>query len=164
MEKVSKRKASKSLCTKAAPVKVQECNLQECDSFRYKTAAVGKCSKSCGGGLRVKIVNCVNKRTGGRVGNLFCTGPPPPRIEKCNTDPCPYYEWTTGKFGACSQTCDGGERRRRVYCHEKVSQKVVTDGYCADDKRPSDTEYCDNPPCSRFVDDFISVIISSQGV
>eukprot|EP00794_Sanderia_malayensis_P012673 gene12673-13974_t len=146
----SRRIAFKYCNGKKSPAKVRECNLHQCDAFEYRTAMVGKCSRSCGGGIRGRIVNCVNKRTGARAGNLFCTGPPPPRIEKCNVQPCPHYEWNTEKFGACSQTCDGGERYRNVYCFEKRSKTRVDDSYCKTTK-PDTSETCENPPCSSYL-------------
>jgi len=121
-------------CKKKAPQRIRKCNLHKCDSFEYFTSAVSKCSRSCGGGLRVRIVNCVNKRTRVRVAKKFCIGPSPPRIQNCNTNPCPEYQWETGKFGACSQSCDGGNRKRDVYCMEKLSKKRVESSLCSGKK------------------------------
>ena len=135
-------------CKKKAPQRIRKCNLHKCDAFEYWTSAVSKCSRSCGGGLRVRIVNCVNKRTRVRVAKKFCIGPSPPRIQTCNTNPCPEYQWETGKFGACSQSCDGGNRKRDVYCMEKLSKKKVEFSLC-NGKKPDDSEPCENPPCSR---------------
>ena len=135
-------------CKNKEPPRVQECNLHQCDTFEFRTHAVSKCSKSCGGGLRVKIVYCFNKRTGGRVGNRFCSGPPPPRIEKCNTTPCPVYEWATGKFGRCSTSCDSGTKKRDVHCAEKISGKKVDEKLCKG-RKPTETLPCENQPCSR---------------
>ena len=136
-------------CKEKEPQKIRECNVHRCDAFEYRTTAVSKCSKTCGGGLRVRIVNCVNKRTGVRTSKRFCVGPSPPRIQNCNTDPCPVYKWETGKFGACSQSCDGGKRKRDVFCIEKISKKRVDVSLCTAAAKPSDSETCDNPPCSR---------------
>ena len=139
---------SSSFCKEKEPGKIQKCNLNQCDSFEYRTTAVSRCTKSCGGGLRVKIVYCINKRTGVSVSNSFCSGPSPPRIEKCNVQDCPVFQWKYGTFGPCSQSCDGGIRQRPVYCIEKVSLKNVTDSLCTD-RKPSETETCENPPCSQ---------------
>lgn len=143
-------RVSPSLCKEKEPVKVQECNLHRCDTFEYRTSSLSKCTKTCGGGLRVRIVNCYNKRTGVRVAKTFCFGPSPPRIQKCNVQLCPVYKWTTGSYGACSQSCDGGTRRRDVSCVEKTSGKRVESSLCTDSK-PADSQQCKNPPCSRLV-------------
>lgn len=94
----------------------QDCNLQNCavDCEWNSWGAWGPCSRTCGGGNRVRQrgpLPFTNRDGGGECpegnGHKKKTG-------MCNTFPCPvscsFEAW--GLWGGCSKTCDTGAKRR----------------------------------------------------
>ena len=144
--------ANNTNCQEKMPFKLKPCNLEACDIFEWHTLTSGQCSKTCDGGLRIRLVYCVNKDTGGKVPIKFCTGPSPPRIEICNIQKCPTYSWQVGKYGECSATCGSGTKTRDVFCMEETGG--IKDGRQSKDEncieaKPVSTIDCRGPPCPR---------------
>ena len=89
---------------------VSDCNSNPCPA-PSEWSGWSECSKSCGGGTRTKIRECVNQRD--KDGNpckadLILT-------EDCNQNPCPEWtDWT--EWTACSKSCGGGTRKKVRQC------------------------------------------------
>lgn len=83
------------------------------------------CSKSCGGGTRTKVRECINQRdSNGNPCKVDLV-----ESEVCNADPCPEWtEWTP--WTECTQSCGGGSRKKARECLlPKSSEKeIVCDG------------------------------------
>ncbi|XP_055947307.1 protein madd-4-like isoform X3 [Argiope bruennichi] len=78
-------------CPQPPPLEKQFCNVFECPS-RWKVEPWSKCSKSCGGGEKVRKIRCMKEKAFGQVVELAPSQCPKhrPKIQKvCNSKPCP---------------------------------------------------------------------------
>ena len=135
-------------CVQTRPETVEPCNEFECDAFIWEVRMQGQCSKSCGGGRKLRIVYCVNLRTKSIVPNSYCNGPSPPRIVQCNEHQCPEYVWQVHNVSSCSATCGGGIIHKEVNCTNKQTMEKVKNENCLT-KKPNDTEECNVKPCDK---------------
>ncbi|XP_059091715.1 A disintegrin and metalloproteinase with thrombospondin motifs adt-2-like isoform X4 [Tigriopus californicus] len=92
----------------------QPCMMEECQAVQgtwQPWSSYGPCTRSCGGGVRLRERDCVGSRHGGR-----CEGHEKEE-DTCNERPCPVDgvlgEWS--EFGPCSQSCgpEGLQTRTR---------------------------------------------------
>lgn len=135
------------------PDEQEPCNMMVCDTYIWNIELTGRCTKTCGGGEKIRLVYCVNKRTGVTVENAYCTGPSPARIVRCNTGLCPEYTWKVDIKGPCSRSCGNGTQQRDVSCVIKATDRRVDLVNCNDYDRPSparvvscNTQECERPP------------------
>lgn len=90
------------------------CNLQNCavDCEWNHWGAWGPCSKTCGGGNRVRQRGALPFTN--RDGGAICPDSQKKKAGVCNTFSCPipcaFAAW--GLWGGCSRTCDSGLKRR----------------------------------------------------
>ena len=85
----------------------RECNSQTCPDWTEWTDW-GSCTKSCGGGTRTKLRECVLTR------GLECSGESK-AVESCNTQSCPVWtDWTD--WTQCTKSCGGGTRTKVREC------------------------------------------------
>ncbi|XP_076098251.1 SCO-spondin-like [Mytilus galloprovincialis] len=93
------------------------CNEHDCpvDGFWDKWKAWGVCNVTCGGGMQIRLRECIMPLHGGQG----CDGTNTDSQE-CNTNHCPidgeWKEW--GKWNHCSTTCGGGIQTRNRECIE----------------------------------------------
>ncbi|CAL1266760.1 unnamed protein product [Larinioides sclopetarius] len=57
------------------------------------------------------------------------------------------YEWTSGDFEDCSQSCGGGVQYRPVRCIRKNDRDIVDEGLCDPSLKPSVNASCNTEPC-----------------
>ncbi|XP_075555420.1 proteoglycan-like sulfated glycoprotein papilin isoform X2 [Dermacentor variabilis] len=57
------------------------------------------------------------------------------------------YNWNSGDFGECSQTCGGGAQTRLVYCTSATTFEKVSDDLCNPTVKPQATRVCNPEPC-----------------
>lgn len=107
-----------------------------------------KCSKPCGGGVRVRTRTCLDGdevEPNGCEGDLFETKP-------CNVEKCQPVDGNWGAFTpytTCSKTCDGGEQVRTRQCNDpspayggkKCSGKDREKRRCNTQSCPKDAEW-----------------------
>ncbi|NXK50305.1 ATS7 metalloproteinase, partial [Chauna torquata] len=129
-------------CTAASkPVPARRCSLRPCSSWRVGNWS--KCSKNCGGGMKVRDVHCVDTRDQRLLRPFHCQAVlyKPPMQTPCQSMPC--LDWYTSSWRECSEPCGGGEQERLVTCPE-LSR-------CDETLRPNNTRPCNTHPCTRWV-------------
>uniref|UniRef100_A0A1B0CNQ4 Alpha-carbonic anhydrase domain-containing protein n=2 Tax=Lutzomyia longipalpis TaxID=7200 RepID=A0A1B0CNQ4_LUTLO len=108
-----------SLCsavTRPEPA-VIHCNTHQCPP-KWVTDEWGVCSKTCGGGVRDRLVICVEESSGvkNKVADEMCHSPKPNTQEICNVHDCP--NWVASDWSGCSVSCGKGIQVRSVECME----------------------------------------------
>ncbi|NXT23228.1 ATS7 metalloproteinase, partial [Syrrhaptes paradoxus] len=123
------------------PVPARRCSLRPCSSWRVGNWS--KCSRSCGGGTKVRDVHCVDTRDQRLLRPFHCQAVlyKPPAQLPCQRAPC--LGWYTSSWRECSEACGGGEQERLVTCPEL--------GRCEETLRPNATRPCNTHPCTTWV-------------
>ena len=127
---------------------IEDCNTERCPVPGQWTEW-SQCSKSCGGGTRTKVRECINRRD--RYGNP-CNADLT-ETESCNDNPCPVWtEWSD--WTPCTQTCGGGMRKKARECILPKSQAYKCTGEseviekCNERTCPSLTPWTDWSSCT----------------
>ncbi|NXU40589.1 ATS7 metalloproteinase, partial [Drymodes brunneopygia] len=123
------------------PVPARRCSLRPCSAWRVGNWS--KCSGSCGGGTKVRDVQCIDTREQRLLRPFHCRAvlaQPPARLP-CHGPPC--LDWYTSSWRECSEPCGGGEQARLVTCPEP--------GRCQDTLRPNSTRPCNTQPCTTWL-------------
>ncbi|XP_052279811.1 A disintegrin and metalloproteinase with thrombospondin motifs 7-like isoform X4 [Dreissena polymorpha] len=111
-------------------------------NFKWIPSDWSECSRKCGGGVRTRTVDCVERINGVGVVDAHCDiNMKPPAIEDCNSYLC--LEWTALEWGECSSECGPSVRRRQVSC--------PNEGHCDPHYKPISEEQCDTLPCIMWV-------------
>ncbi|NXJ70597.1 ATS7 metalloproteinase, partial [Rostratula benghalensis] len=123
------------------PVPARRCSLRPCSSWRVGNWS--KCSRSCGGGTKVRDVHCIDTRDQRLLRPFHCQAVlyKPPAQLPCQSTPC--LDWYTSSWRECSESCGGGEQERLVRCPEL--------GRCEETLRPNTTRPCNTHPCTTWV-------------
>ncbi|NXV17194.1 ATS7 metalloproteinase, partial [Cepphus grylle] len=123
------------------PVPARRCSLRPCSSWRVGNWS--KCSRSCGGGMKVRDVHCIDTRDQRLLRPFHCQAVlyKPPAQLPCQSTPC--LDWYTSSWRECSESCGGGEQERLVTCPEL--------GRCEEMLRPNTTRPCNTHPCTTWV-------------
>nr|XP_058944082.1 A disintegrin and metalloproteinase with thrombospondin motifs 9-like isoform X2 [Pocillopora verrucosa] len=123
---------------KIKPAVKEGCNIRPCPS--WMTGAWGKCSVTCGSGVKVRTVECSDK-------DVPCDAETKPLAkERCVLRECP--QWITSPWEECSVSCGEGTRQRSVECRLKTGQ--LSPG-CDERARPSAKEACNIRPCPTWM-------------
>ena len=98
-----------------APQELRQCNTNICPHWTAWKVTM-PCSATCGGGVGLKVRQCVNGVPGVTpecAGQAFSN-------DACNQQPCPYWSaWTS--VDKCSATCGGGVVNRERQCTHGVA-------------------------------------------
>ncbi|NWH61339.1 ATS7 metalloproteinase, partial [Geococcyx californianus] len=123
------------------PVPAQRCSLRPCSSWRVGNWS--KCSRNCGGGVKVRDVYCIDTRDQRLLRPFHCQAVlyKPPTQLPCQSTPC--LDWYMSSWRECSESCGGGEQERLVTCPEP--------GHCEETLRPNSTQPCNTHPCTTWV-------------
>ncbi|XP_058981194.1 ADAMTS-like protein 1 isoform X2 [Musca domestica] len=94
---------------------VELCNTHTCPP-RWIADNWSTCDRSCGPGMRSRMVVCAEENNGikTRVADMLCPKPKPPMQEQCIITECP--KWKVEKWSTCSESCGEGIQIRNVEC------------------------------------------------
>ncbi|KAG7201660.1 hypothetical protein KM043_004390 [Ampulex compressa] len=129
------------------------CNIRPCPP-KWRAAAWGKCSVSCGTGVRFRELECVQEvkpTLTMRIADGACAEPKTlATSEVCVMPPCEDEgkseattdapQWIMSAWSQCSTTCGIGRRTRIVSCSTHSQ-------HCNTEEKPSTQEICELEPC-----------------
>lgn len=133
--------------TPKPPVTVA-CNTPLCQPSQWVAGLYGGCSAGCGGGVRQRLVQCVNLQNQ-VLDDAECgsnAGIKPAETEPCNMAACP-GRWVVGEWSACSKPCEGGDRTRFVDCVSVATGESTTG---CPGPQPSAASTCNPQTCPQF--------------
>eukprot|EP00949_MAST-11_sp_MAST-11-sp1_P001363 g1363.t1 len=128
----------------------KSCAMPSCVKPEWRIGVWSACTKPCGGGTRTRTVTCMDGAAQ-TLPDTSCAAAAagadkPISVQPCNTQSCP--TWHTYAWEACSQSCGGGIRKRKVTC-EVDSNVVVVDSACSGDP-PTTVEICNSQDCVPY--------------
>ncbi|EGW06892.1 A disintegrin and metalloproteinase with thrombospondin motifs 13 [Cricetulus griseus] len=153
-DQAQNKEVNSALCqgSPQPPAWQEPCTPAPCPPY-WTTGDFSPCSVSCGGGLRERLVHCVEAQDG------FLRTLPPARckavaqqpaaeVENCNSQPCPTRPEASDP-SSCMTTCED-LASRNVTCVPKVGdlEDPATAGPCLTDKMPPTLEPCLRTTCS----------------
>lgn len=123
------------------PVPARRCYIRPCSAWRVGNWS--KCSKNCGGGVKMRDVLCIDTRDRRPLRPFHCQPVlhKPPTSLACNSKLC--MNWYMSSWGECSAACDGGVQERLVICPEF--------GHCDEMLRMNNTRECNVQPCTKWM-------------
>ncbi|XP_072255221.1 A disintegrin and metalloproteinase with thrombospondin motifs 7 [Pyxicephalus adspersus] len=124
--------------TKPAPAR--RCYLRPCASWTVGNWS--KCSRSCGTGVRIRDVQCVDTRDKRILRPFHCQSTIyKPRVQiVCHEQKC--MEWYISSWRECSEECGGGMQQRLVTCPQT--------GRCDESLKPNSSRPCNENPCTTW--------------
>ncbi|NWX17374.1 ATS13 metalloproteinase, partial [Aegotheles bennettii] len=130
--------------------RMEVCDLSPCPP-RWKVTPAGPCSSSCGLGLAVQLVTCVQIHQGKEVllEERLC-----PVAEKPLTSiPCVIrtcsYEWSFSEWTECSTSCGNGIQTRQDFCLNSLTRKHVNRIFCRRFPKAIVVRGCSAGPCAE---------------
>ncbi|OXB76311.1 UNVERIFIED_CONTAM: hypothetical protein H355_006722 [Colinus virginianus] len=130
------------------PEEQELCNLEPCPP-RWKVTPGGPCSSSCGLGLSVQLVTCVQTHQGKEV--LLEEHLCPASEKPLTTIPCVIricsYEWSFSDWTECSTSCGNGVQTRRDFCLNRLTHKHVNPIFCRHFPKAIVLRGCSAGPC-----------------
>ncbi|KAM5171006.1 A disintegrin and metalloproteinase with thrombospondin motifs 7 [Mantella aurantiaca] len=126
--------------TSAKPAPARRCYLRPCASWTVGNWS--KCSRSCGTGVRVRDVQCLDTRDKRILRPFHCQSPVyKPRVQTvCHEQKC--MEWYVSSWRECSEECGGGMQQRLVTCPQT--------GRCDESLKPNSSRPCNEHPCTTW--------------
>ncbi|XP_053369210.1 A disintegrin and metalloproteinase with thrombospondin motifs 7 [Clarias gariepinus] len=123
------------------PLPARRCHIRPCAI--WKAGEWSKCSKNCGGGLKVREIQCYNMRDQRPLRPFHCQAMSlrPHTHMSCNLQLC--LDWSTAPWGQCSEPCGEGEQQRMIAC--------PVEGKCDEAQKPASIQQCNSQPCAQWV-------------
>ncbi|NXI71224.1 ATS13 metalloproteinase, partial [Anseranas semipalmata] len=132
--------------------KVEVCNLSPCPP-RWKVIPAGPCSSSCGLGLAVQLVTCVQIHQGKEI--LLKEHSCPVSEKPLTSIPCVIrmcsYEWSFSEWTECSTSCGNGVQTRQDFCLNTLTRKHVNPIFCRHFPKAIVLRGCFAGPCPEQV-------------
>ncbi|NXD09241.1 ATS13 metalloproteinase, partial [Nothocercus nigrocapillus] len=128
--------------------RTEVCNVHPCPP-RWKVAPAGPCSSTCGPGLAVQQVTCVQMHQGQEVllEDHLCPGLEKPLTSiPCVTRMCS-YEWGFSEWTECSTSCGNGVQTRQDFCINPLTRKRVNPVFCRHFPKSLVLRGCSAGPC-----------------
>uniref|UniRef100_A0A8C8R5I1 ADAM metallopeptidase with thrombospondin type 1 motif 13 n=1 Tax=Pelusios castaneus TaxID=367368 RepID=A0A8C8R5I1_9SAUR len=130
------------------PDKQEPCNPEPCPP-RWKVAATGPCSSSCGLGIATQLVTCVRLHHGLETEleeSLCLEAKKPLSSIPCITRMCS-YEWGFGEWTECSASCGNGIQTRQDFCLNPKTREHVSPVFCMRSPKPITVRGCSAVSC-----------------
>ena len=116
-------------------------------SSSWKTGEWSRCSASCGGGVRTRLVQCYDShQVETDPASCLQETSRPYSQDSCNPEPCPV--WNYGQWSECEGGCGEGRSRRLVRCQDHLGQ-TLPDNQCRSSARPPDWRQCGAGGCGE---------------
>ncbi|NWV61382.1 ATS13 metalloproteinase, partial [Malurus elegans] len=128
--------------------RVEVCELNPCPP-RWKVTPAGPCSSSCGLGLAVQLVTCVQILQGREVlqeEHLCPVAEKPLTSVPCVIRACS-YEWSFSEWSECSTSCGNGIQSRQDFCLSSLTHKPVNPLFCRRFPKAIVVRGCSAGPC-----------------
>uniref|UniRef100_A0A7M4EJ42 ADAM metallopeptidase with thrombospondin type 1 motif 13 n=1 Tax=Crocodylus porosus TaxID=8502 RepID=A0A7M4EJ42_CROPO len=132
------------------PEEQELCNLEPCPP-RWKIARTSPCSSSCGMGIAMQVVICVQIHQGleRELEESLC-----PEAEKpISSIPCVIrmcsYEWGFTDWTECSASCGNGIQMRQDFCLNPKTHEHVNPVFCLHSPKPITVRGCSAGPCPK---------------
>ncbi|XP_064532847.1 A disintegrin and metalloproteinase with thrombospondin motifs 13 isoform X6 [Pseudopipra pipra] len=132
--------------------RMEVCDLSPCPP-RWKVTPAGPCSSSCGLGLAVQLVTCVQIHQGKEVlqeEHLCPVAEKPPTSVPCVIRTCS-YEWSFSEWSECSTSCGNGIQTRRDFCLHSQTRRHVDPVFCRRFPKAIVVRGCSSGPCPKQV-------------
>ncbi|NXH88250.1 ATS13 metalloproteinase, partial [Edolisoma coerulescens] len=116
---------------------------------RWKVTPAGPCSSSCGLGLAVQLVTCVQILHGQEVlqeEHLCPVAEKPLTSVPCVVRTCS-YEWSFSEWSECSASCGNGIQTRQDFCLSSLTHKPVNPLFCRRFPKAVVVRGCSAGPC-----------------
>uniref|UniRef100_A0A671LTY8 A disintegrin and metalloproteinase with thrombospondin motifs 9-like n=1 Tax=Sinocyclocheilus anshuiensis TaxID=1608454 RepID=A0A671LTY8_9TELE len=128
------------------PIEQRSCESGPCPQWFY--GSWGECSKSCGGGIKTRLVAC-QRPNGEHFNDLNCEIlDKPPDREQCNTQSCSINpHWSTDQWSSCS--CGRGYKYRSVTCVSHSGQPIPEEN-CLHLPLPQKQRRCRGGRCPKW--------------
>ncbi|KAG2457002.1 A disintegrin and metalloproteinase with thrombospondin motifs 1 [Polypterus senegalus] len=117
--------------------------IQQTDSSEWAIREWGSCSRTCGGGIQRRQVECKNAR--GLPANDCPPELRPADSRPCTNVPCPH--WLLGEWSPCSKTCGMGYRKRPLKCVGSDGRATSQEECDAKDRPRPLIDICVNREC-----------------
>ncbi|XP_056396024.1 A disintegrin and metalloproteinase with thrombospondin motifs 13 isoform X2 [Hyla sarda] len=113
---------------------------------RWDVKVTSPCTVSCGGGIMLRTVHCVQKQDHMEtiVPDRDCDHTPrPDAFTSCQPEACP-ARWEVSEPGPCSAVCGSGLAERKVSCVQVQSrlEAIVEDSHCLGQEKPTTLVQC----------------------
>ncbi|NXC47105.1 ATS13 metalloproteinase, partial [Penelope pileata] len=132
--------------------RIEDCNLSPCPP-RWKVTPAGPCSSSCGLGLSVQLVTCVQIHQGKEI--LLEEHSCPVSEKPLTSIPCVIrtcsYEWSFSEWTECSTSCGNGVQTRQDFCLSLLTRKHVNPIFCKRFPKAIVLRGCSAGPCPEQV-------------
>ncbi|XP_015270392.1 PREDICTED: A disintegrin and metalloproteinase with thrombospondin motifs 13 [Gekko japonicus] len=130
------------------PEEQEACNLQPCPP-RWKVAGLSPCSSSCGLGVALQTVICIQFSRGREieVTNTSCLEAEKPLPSIPCIDRMCSYEWRSTEWTECSVSCGSSIQTREVFCTSPQMGARVNPILCRNSPKPVRVRSCSLGPC-----------------
>ncbi|KFP52872.1 A disintegrin and metalloproteinase with thrombospondin motifs 7, partial [Cathartes aura] len=136
------------------PVPARRCSLRPCSSWRVGNWS--KCSRSCGGGMKVRDVHCIDTRDQRLLRPFHCQAVlyKPLAQLPCQSTPC--LDWYTSSWREVGAAGEGAERGGQCPTPSMAAGLHPWLGTCSmpacdGTLRPNTTRPCNTHPCTTWV-------------
>ncbi|XP_030317277.1 A disintegrin and metalloproteinase with thrombospondin motifs 13 isoform X4 [Calypte anna] len=131
--------------------RIEVCDLSPCPPS-WKVTPAGPCSSSCGLGLAVQLVTCVQIHQGKEVlveETLCPVAEKPLPSVPCVIRMCS-YEWGFSEWTECSVSCGNGIQTRGDFCLNSLTRQPVSPIFCRNFPKAIVVRGCSTGPCPEL--------------